>query len=663
MKRDESKLSKKPKTYIGHLISCYAIILIISMFYLLVYLYLITDVAKIIPDNFFIKGIRALQEVTCEVKIFLCLILETSLVICLIRIAAISQMWLSRKLSFTTFITNEKVFAGIRFACFICTLLILISLANYSVLKSCRFFGLVAFCNLFLVGICVQQSIYRKTFRKMPSIIIAFSAVLLYVAVLLIPYPNNKLLGFINGELILSVASRLTIYLASGLIVAALGAVIQSAGKSTLEQVYLSENGNTSEVWPRFKRVRLRLLMRRSFRCTRFMDLFNNCWVTISIIISAACIGIFVPLIQTESNTDLPVSFYLGVLGLGVFLIGVVFHFNASDEGLLKAEYSYVYFYSRYIKKDDVINSSNRWKDYCQVVANIYCSGSGIYSEDEYFHHIWNPALEEINNKNSICRTKILMDVLLVQSNTYKAYFINNNQKDIVNNSRMAADAIQKILNSRSNDDQFLELILYAIESMFETNRQQWAEFFKSINLSFEETVTIIFADICDKYARKQTRCGWNCRGNQFCDTCPFTSQTYQNDEALINRIVFLLSFPFVAKEVAKARWNIDLFKVRNISIQQYYKNLFFTTKEKCTNIELFFKIYDQWILNIPEEFKDFERCCEKACLEIEAIKESSVQERIFEARKFFSPKEWFLEPTTKTIIKSKKLLIILFYG
>lgn len=674
LKSDAPEKNQSQRHFRNESIIWGSLVLLVAVFYVVIFISLISNNALS----------KILQNLYPWIKITVCIVLEGFLVVCLACISRISQKWFAREISLDEFITNEWLFSFIRISCYISMTITIIAVMVFDHITYSKCFGLVAALNVFPLGFCIQHELFRKTFRDWPNFIIAVSGCLLYIATILIPYPSSHLLGFISEEEILAIASRLIMYLASGMIITAFVVVLQNVGKIAFTQMYYSETGAIPDKWQSFKRVRLRLLTHSNGQqnsAKGFMDRYI--WAIPFVILG--CIALFVPLMTTEENVSLPLSFHIGILGIGTFLLGVLAHFDASDESLLKSEYYYVYFKAKSLKKEDIELRSGKWKDYCQVVANVYCSGSGVMSEDEFLHQLWSPALEEMRNKQSVCVTQLIMDLVRAQSDVYSAYFSDDSNSTVAKNSRIAADTILNIVKKHprrsvdSNDPyRFIDVLLSAMDCMFTKEQGRWERSFRINNLSTEEVISMLFADVCDVYGQKHSSLFAGCRAKQYCDQCECSINDTEAMDGTINRMVFLLSFPFIIQELAKARWEFDLFKIYNIAPKQYYMHLFQSEREHIQDDKMLRKVYDQWNSYAASKVTDFESFCVGVCGSITQLfsnedtsDKAECHKKAIRDIKSFAIKEkdgWFIQKTPLTsnampnLIKSKLLVYLLFY-
>lgn len=542
-----------------------------------------------------------LGKVPQEVKLYISIAIEAIFFACIAWISIISSRWPRKKIEqWDVFCFSEERFLYLRILCYIDVILTIVAVCAFQTLCVSKCFGIMMFLHTASVILCIHHAVYRKTFRKWPSFVISLSAGLLYLAILMISYPPRSIFGFLDGQRLISNISQLVTILTSGMIVASLVVLVQTIGKNGLEQVYLSETGLIPDKITNFKRMRLRLLTHLWFFPQSLREFCSSLIMFVIPFLIASSASIICPFLVSTNPPKPSLAFYTGILGVGTFALGTVMHLNVSDEGLLKAEYCYICYQLPSLKKEDIQQRAAKWVDYCQVATNIYCSRSGVISEDEFLHQLWRPALQKLRDKTRACGTQFLADFIQTYHKTYQMYFIPDQKRHPINYSQIAADFVQEFTCRRAPIDypenhSFGSLLLDAFNCMLEDGRGTWAMRFLKVDLKLNEAIAILFADICDVSIHERSTRSAQCKISDLCGQCREISLS-ENEETFINRGEFLLSFPIILSECMKNRWGDKVFEPTCwTDFRNYYKRLFMQEKYQSENEQYICDIYERW--------------------------------------------------------------------
>lgn len=579
------------------------------------------------------------------VKFTVSLVLEGILLRNVFAIGRINHSRLRKRMpDLKTFRYNEVRFFVLRCTCYVRAV---VTIAAAMISKSLRLsicFGVTAFIDVVLLGCCVYHTVLRGSFRKYPSIVVALSAAIFYVALLVLPYPTDLLLGFLNGTVVYSVVTRLTTYLATGLVVVAMVGVASTFGQRSLERFYTSETGGNSDTWENFKRLRLRLLTHLWTHPQNLVEFARCCYTLLIVFAAAAAVSIFAPLFMATGPEEPSFSFFLGILGAGLLFIGFILYFNVLDENLLKAEYSYVCFKLLHLKKRDVEEKTMRWKDYCQVVSNIYCSSAGITSEGDFLHSLWEPSLKDLSEKTDSCEAYLILCLVQAHQRTAQMYF-NHVKSEPEDNERIAADLIRqhfKRIRASGPTEQatFNELICFAFDCLVKNCGKRWERQFQKLGFSLETAKTILSVDILNFYLCKQPENSLTCRTRMLCKggagkNCVCSNACEEaNDEAEIDRKVFLLSFPVILYNCIAARWGDTILENSCWEdFEAYYVALYEGAQNNITRAETIKSIAEQWFMDIYPHYRQMKSCISRSVERIWKNENGGGKTRVVDAK------------------------------
>lgn len=527
----------------------------------------------------------------------------------------LSYSWLSRDIDITFFSSVEQKLNALRANVYFCLFCTIFAISQRTELRSNLLLGILAIVHLIPLALCSYQALFRKTFREWPNFALSISVCLEYLSFLIYFYPNNAILGFIDGAKILEYAFRLTAFLAGGTLVAALATVLNDAIKEAFSQVKKSDTPNLSN----FKNVRLRLLTHTPFYPRENFPQISSQIASTFLYLLICCTTIILPLASTNSDSPLPISFYLAILGMSAFILGVAAHFYASDESILKAEYSYVYYRVKYISAEDILHQTTVWKDYCQVVSNIYCSHSGLISEDEHLHRLWYPALEQMKMSNKACESQFISDIVYTHNSTYNKYYSNESDSYTVNNKKMAVDTIKYILDGTkakpANGNGIIDVLFYATHCLF-SNKASWERRFRAIQLTVEEAISVIFLDVCNTIVHEKSQIEQGCRVSSYCAKCSSNPKHICSD-AFLNRAELLLSFPFIVQKCVEQRWGKNhIYIQKPDDLHLYYKNMLSSPYQTTDDVSLLDNVHRQWIAFSHSDLEDIGAFLKELCTE-----------------------------------------------
>ena len=565
---------------------------------------------------------QCLRRLPFFVKLVGSLLAEVTLAVNIFAIGRMSYgRLLKEMMALETFRRNERWFSIVRCVCYARTIVTFIAAVVSESFRLSACFGVIALVDAILLVYCVSHTALRGSFRRYPSLVVALSGGILYVALLMLPYPTDLLFGFLNGAVVYSVVTRLATYLATGLVVAALVGVAGTLGSKSVDRLYTSETGGNSDKWENFKRLRLRLLTHLWTHPQNFAETVRCCYTLLAVFAAAAVVSIFVPLLQVTAPEEPSFSFFLGILGTGFLFIGIILYFNVLDENLLKAEYSYVCFKLLYLKKTDIQQKTMRWKDFCQVVSNLYCSRAGITSEEDFFHSLWGPALKDLSEGAKSCEAHLVLCLIQAHQRTAQMYFMNPAGSELEDNERIAADLIQQHcksirINQPTEQTTFNELLCFALDCMVRNCGKSWERRFQKLGLSLEKATAILFVDILRFYLCKQPENILNCRVRTLCKGgadkgCICGNPCANgNGEIEINQKVFLLSFPVTVHNCMKARWgNAVLEDTCWKDFEAYYLALYEGAQNSTANINTMKKVFEQWFMDIYPHYQQVKLC------------------------------------------------------
>ena len=532
---------------------------------------------------------------------------------------------------------RECWFGVLRTAYYVRTLIMVMAAAVSKPLRLSICFGAISLIHTISVGCCVYHTVLRISFRRGTSFFIALSGGMVFMALLMLPYPSELLLGFLNGTLVYNTITRLTTYLATGIIVAGMTGVVSAIGKKGISRIYLPEIDEKSDRWESFKSVRMRLLTHIWTDSQSFWKVFRWGYMLFPCLILGACISVFAPLIMMANAEETSFSFFLGILGTGLLFLGVVLQFNTSDESLLKAEYNYISFKLLQIEQDDVKNGTTRWKDYCQVVSNMYCNHTGITSEDDFLCKLWEPTLRDMSKKTDVCEAYLILCLVQAHHRTSQMFVLNSTKSELVNTERLAADLIQHnfqvdSLNSAGKQASFIGLIYSAFVCLLENNRRGWERRFHRLGVNLEKAMAILFVDILNIYTNKEPEGISDCTVRSFCTGTSEVGCICKNVNGVgcrnieVNQKVFLLSFPITVLECMKARWGDGA--IENscwVDFEAYFVSLYKAKRNDVSDAKVLEETFFQWILDVYPWFEHIKDCARRSANKIE---EEAIDER-----------------------------------
>lgn len=614
-----SQIGKKPGTWLV----CFATALLISMLFIFV----------ILCAAWGSSLYKCIQTLPFFMKLTVSILAETILFLSIFAVANKSSGRLLKKnVTLEAFKTNERCFSILRGACYT---RVLVTLVTAMVSRSFRLsicFGAIALIDAIPFVYCVYHAVLRGSFRKYPSMVIALSGGVLYVALLMLPYPLNLLLGFLNGMVVYGVITRLVTYLATGLIVVALIEVAGIFGPKSIDRMYMSEIGENLDKWDNFKRLRMRLLTHLWTHPQSPTEVASCCYVIFALFVVAASISIFAPLFMVANSEETSLSFFLGVLGTGLLFIGVILYFNVFDENLLKAEYSYVCFKLLHLSKKNVRQKTMCWKDYCQVVSNVYCSYAGMSSEEDFLQALWEPALKDLSKKTDVCEAHLILCLIQAHQRTTRMYLSNHDKSEPTDNERLATDLVQHTFHAdraviSADQTLFNDLISFAFACLLKNREKSWERRFQKLGMSLEKAKAILYVDILNFYLCKQPESMSDCRIRMLCNRstdgkCICGNNNAEESQIVdINQKVFLLSFPATLYNCIQIRWKDDLLPddcwegedSYGKNFEEYYMALYKSGQGNVSNVKVLEIIFEQWFMEVYPLYNQIKHCVSKA--------------------------------------------------
>lgn len=534
-------------------------------------------------------------------------------------LSLICHRWTAREIKYELFDACEHTFAIIRTEFYISLFATLFLVIIDTDLHNSRKVGILVSLHVLPLGICIYHTLFRKTFREWPNYILTLSVCFEYVSWAIMTYPNDMILGFIDGSIYVNMVSQITPYLASGTILTTLAAMVFESAKEKYNSELEKDNTPDSTN----KRTRFKLLMHTPTHPGRLSSTFSKVSWAILLYMLICCGSVLLPLTVLSDNSvpppassaqseelilsvELPsLSFYVGTLGLCTGVMGIASHFTISDESILKSEYSYIYFRARKIKKEDFVNQSDKWKDYCQVTSNIYCAHSNVISDNHYFHHLWKPALQQLKEQHQLCDSKFLADIAYIQLEANKIPTFPNADLHIPDNHCMAVDTIEFLKTDikTHNPPNLINTLCFAA-NLFFTSHFEWERRFRATPYTFEESVSILLYDMLNLLLHQKSPVTSNCRAAEFCSKCLHQINPDHNTDAVVRRAELLLSFPLLIRKCMNMRWKgVDI----NIpdDIHTYYTNLVNNPFEGISDLNILDTIHSHWINSVHTLLND----------------------------------------------------------
>lgn len=532
-----------------------------------------------------------------------------------------SRQWLVRKVSCDLFDACEDIFSEMRAGLYISVFLTALLVIAVPELHNSREVGLLVLSPILPLGLCLYHTLFRKTFREWPNYILTISICLEYISWAVITYPKDLILGFINGSQYVAMVSQITPYLASGTILTTLAAMIFESVKGKYDSELEKEESSDSIN----KNIRIKLLLHASTAHGVHGSFILQ--VSLAVLLYALVCGfsVLLPLMSLTPQAEIStasaqsadaqsahstktepeksaegvyphVSFYFGMLGLCTGVMGVASHFAVSDESILKSEYAYVYFRAHELTERDISGQSVRWKDYCQVVANIYHNRSKMLSDDQFYHHLWEPALRHLKEQHQLCDSKFLADIVYTQQAVYGRRNAAGTASTLADSVPIAVDMLAYFY---SNDGacapaQLLGTLRYAAKQFF-ANQTVWEHRLRMISYTFEECVSILIYDIFSLLlCQKQTPAS-DCRAAAFCSE---RADPQNNTEAFVRRAEMLLSFPFLVRKCMQNHWEDADITIPD-DIFSYYSQLVDNPPECVSDLSLLNDVHSRWISSL----------------------------------------------------------------
>ena len=254
---------------------------------------------------------------------------------------------------------------------------------------------------------------FRWTYRVLPSALLSFSLLIMYVIILCTPFGQYAILnlGVMDPERIaVFITDTFTKWLGWGLLGTIATTLISKATEEVWYGMSRSATGDYAKINYRFKLQRRKLLTYQGKRITRVGKIL----LVYMGIISFAGICLF---FSKAGN----IRRFLGqgyFVGTAMAIMGFLLHQFITDEHLLRSENDYIE-----DRRQAAVDSWGcnkalpcggaewQWTSYCQVLTNIFCSRSPIYYENEVNHKDGLLALALGEQQEKVCPVRLIADL------------------------------------------------------------------------------------------------------------------------------------------------------------------------------------------------------------------------------------------------------------
>lgn len=561
----------------------------IWIFCLSILLYIVQIVLTIINDFFPSGEIKNILNIPV-IPILSSMLSVVVEFIMLLRVChRMGYLWANTEVSFTEFKKAETILTIIRGTIYI-DVILSIFLSLIDSLEQSSFFDWHVSGLLVVFTISVGQSLFRATFRRWPNYCIAIGDALMVMSVLLIIHEWVFMEEFThNITHIFSIAETdiiviVMIFIASILFV--------NPFSESKKQIAV-DNLDSSH------RSRRRLLAHFNYKLNSALQSHENI-VTVIIGLHAIVYFIafsFISAYEVHSGNrfgDTSPSLYLFFLAMLLCVIGIYSHWQVSAERLQQSEYYYILIHAIHLKPADVLNSTARWKDYCQVIINIYAASTGITSENSGFHNL-HLVLRKLRDYLSISNSEIVYrfnkDLLVAMNNRWattneslhcswhewETIFANEYSKLICPSTDRNRTTYLMLMCENPFD-----LVLHA-EKCFSSKKEFWAghrrvEFHESTTdylvLSKLDVIKYYFGS--DKIER-----------GEILHYVPPNSEIKKEEK--IHRLEVLLLYPFLLRESYIERFGKPFMSKKNFYVftKRYYKKIIDHSMKAILPIEL----------------------------------------------------------------------------
>lgn len=532
-----------------------------------------------------------------------------------------SHPWSNGKISKRMFSSVEKIMKFVRGMSYI-QCLVYLALAylsdNFQNSLSCMMAATICCILLFE---CNLQSLARLNFRRWPNYIISLSNALLYLALLDLFCSRNgdvhtPLLGFLPLFESVSRIDVINSFLSipdtfrNSVIIAAVLAIL----KDSLSGVVIGGiDTRPTDLIQRRRRNRRRLLTHWHYNKDGILSSWENSIFILLVFEGCAFLFalaaiLFLPTtVQATTGAELtkslPFSSYI-IMAAAIMCVPALLSFGSiSDERLIQSEYLYLSYQGPRITPRDISNSTPRWRDFCQVLVNLYSNVSGLESEDRGYHSIERMLIKlrhGINTSKQCAKTKFFSDILSAKGdiNATLRRESNHNTKgappksDTVQQAQDVQFASALLALADEHLDSYKDVHglgiaelnpLYLIEQLayifFDKQEHVWGQRLGAFNIDAEEGILLLKMDSMLYILQRESygHCGLYWLG---CNCFPKPPKCIERvkltrNEQICRRLELLLVYPFIVIDCYKKRWNVkdNIHLSRDLS--QYYWRLF----------------------------------------------------------------------------------------
>lgn len=428
-----------------------------------------------------------------------------------------------------------------------CVLPIFMKYAPHSFSRSYMVAALL-FCVAF--ALAVYELLFSLTFRSVPTMFLTLSMCIYYVVFLSFTTSPKELWGLRTGS------SAVYSFLAEGsfsnllgwsVMGSAVATFIAEAGKSVWYTFGGSTVDGSSRVSYRFKLHRLRLISHRHHQ--------NMLWWILTACVLLCVLASYILFLGKKEGVALDAISNLVFISGGISLLGISLHYFISDTGLIQAERKYISYnaatqWPRLCSSNSnkCKKSSPSWSDYCQVCANLYCSYSGISSED-YGKHDQFEVLKKISKDPSseCCPVRILADIVHSRDRQLFLFFcgISQTEEETLSSDLMFSHQVDSFWNdiaNKSDNNLVIFTIKTAMLCLFSANTEQlWQKTFSAEQTTYKELEKLVLLEIVRFLSQQQ---------GDYRECClEWLCKARMGPEAL------LLAGPYIVKSIIKKRW------------------------------------------------------------------------------------------------------------
>lgn len=462
-----------------------------------------------------------------------------------------------------------------------------------------------------LLFISTYQLLFRLTFRRWPNIAIAFSVTVLYLSLVSIWVCRDMM------DKLANYIADIPSILKGSVIVVAVGSTLISTISSPVTE-YL--NHKTTETAHSMRRIRRKLL---SHWCYKPSSLFYNrtnvihiictaavCSFIIAFLVITSCDPFIARTIQLDGSSTteqiLTISMYLFFISAIAGLSGLVGYWYISDDELLKSEYRYIMIQSSLLKENDIIKGTPRWRDYCQVIVNLYSNISGISSEDKHIHklnHILEKAKKFKGDRESCASIKFIGDIVfekgdllsdklrLAKNESYRdTDLIVQQAKDVIftNDFGNIGQGSPSDVREKLENYNLLQILFHAGDLFFgEETKEIWAQRFGPHNVTAEEGINLLKNDAITYFLKRQSasKCCLAWCG------CPWSRAECDGDKNTKEfKMEVIITYPYIIFECFNKRWHRTKTGKQDHSedMLYYFRDVFLDSyKVSCTDVSV----------------------------------------------------------------------------